>query len=56
MSSLWRAQAQRWLRGKPQASRAEAAARDTQHREKEGEKPAQAADQARSLASNERLD
>jgi hypothetical protein len=54
MSSLWRVHAQRWLRGKPRPSRAEAGERNGRREEKEDEEPA--GDEARSDAPTERLD
>ena len=54
MSSLWRVHAQRWLRGKPRPSRAEAGESDGRREEKEDEEPASG--EARRNAPNERLD
>jgi hypothetical protein len=54
MSSLWRVHAQRWLRGKPQPSRAEAGERDERREEKKDEE--QVHGEARGFTPNERLD
>ena len=54
MSSLWRVQAQRWLRGKPRPPRAEAGGREGRREEKADEEPA--CGEARSDAPDERLD
>jgi hypothetical protein len=53
MSSLWRVHAQRWLRGKPQPSRAEAGEGERRREEKEDE--ARASEGGRGTA-DERLD
>jgi hypothetical protein len=54
MSSLWRVHAQRWLRGKPRPSRAEAGERDGRREEKNEEE--RACEEARGHAPDERLD
>jgi hypothetical protein len=54
MSSLWRVHAQRWLRGKPRPSRAEAGERNGRREEKENKEPACA--EARSHTPGESLE
>jgi len=54
MSSLWRVHAQRWLRGKPRPSRAEAGEKDGRGEQREDEE--RACGEARRHASDERLD